>query len=101
MLCVTDVAVDKIVSTQPNIIERALTNFGFPIVVCGFLFWYIYKTHNEYRQDYKELHEQHNKEVMALTTALTSNTETIKALKDMLDDCSFIDKSMLKEEYRG
>lgn len=69
-----------------------LDKFGFPILVVVACFWYINKIQEEYRADYNELHESHAEEVKALTTALTQNTETIRALKDMLDDINFIAK---------
>lgn len=69
-----------------------LDKFGFPIVVVIACFWYINKIQEEYRADYNDLHESHAAEVRALTTALTENTETIRALKDMLNDMNCIGK---------
>lgn len=81
---------------------QAVSTIGFPIVCVGCSFWYINKTQNEYRQDYNRLHESHAKEVQALTTALTENTEVIRSLKfvlfDVLDGIEESDKNKNRGE---
>ena len=63
-----------------------LTDFGFPVfcVVCCFI--YINKTNSETRDDFNKLHETHAEEVKSLTTALTANTEVLRALKDVINN---------------
>lgn len=85
-------------SADFSAIEALADKYGFPIICVGILAWYIYKTHEEYRNDYKELHKTHQAEVKALTSALSDNTMVINRLCDTLDDCCFIDKEQLKGE---
>lgn len=52
-----------------------LSNFGFPIVCCGILMWYIFK-----------LQEAHKGEVDKMTEAINSNTLVIQRLIDKIGD---------------
>lgn len=46
-----------------DIILNAITTVGFPIVMCGILLWYIYKSQ-----------KNHKEEVMQLSEAIQNNT---------------------------
>lgn len=46
-----------------DIVLNAITTVGFPIVMCGILLWYIYKTQ-----------KSHKEEVTRLTEAIQNNT---------------------------
>lgn len=46
-----------------DIVLNAITTVGFPIVMCGILLWYIYKSQ-----------KNHKEEVMQLTEAIQNNT---------------------------
>ena len=46
-----------------DIVLNAITTVGFPIVMCGILLWYIYKSQ-----------KNHIEEVMQLTEAIQNNT---------------------------
>ena len=46
-----------------------LSNFGFPIVCCGILMWYIFK-----------LQEQHKEETNKMVEAINNNTIAIQQL---------------------
>lgn len=46
-----------------------LSNFGFPIVCCGILMWYIFK-----------LQEQHKEETSKMVEAINNNTIAIQQL---------------------
>lgn len=56
-----------------NGITTAVSTLGFPIVMCGALFWYMIKQ----RKDHKE-------EVEKLTTALENNTVAVTQLTDYI-----------------
>ena len=57
-----------------QVLESLISNLGFPIVVCGALFWYIYKTT-----------ERHYHEINALKDTLQQNTEILGQLKTLLN----------------
>ena len=46
-----------------DIVLNAITTVGFPIVMCGILLWYIYKSQ-----------KNHKEEVMQLSEAIQNNT---------------------------
>ena len=52
-----------------------LSNFGFPIVCCGILMWYIFK-----------LQEQHKEETNKMVEAINNNTIAIQQLLVKLGD---------------
>lgn len=57
-----------------NLISTLITNLGFPIAVCCYLF---------YSADKKD--ELHKQEVDAMRTSIDSNTAVIGEIKTMLD----------------
>lgn len=56
-----------------NAVITAVSTLGFPVVMCGALFWYMI----EQRKDHKE-------EVEKLTNALENNTVAITQLTDYI-----------------
>lgn len=56
-----------------QIVGQAISTWGFPIVMCAVMFWYM----NKERQDHKE-------EVTQLTTAVNNNTAVIEKLLDRM-----------------
>ena len=66
------------VSENPTLFDRIIEiveRFGFPILVCGALFWYLVT-----------LEKQHKTEVDSLRTALEQNTIAITKLVDKLGE---------------
>lgn len=57
-----------------NEIITAVSSLGFPIVMCGALFWYQIKSN-----------EEHREEVDRLRSALENNTIALTKLCDKLD----------------
>lgn len=57
-----------------NFLLTAISTVGFPIVMCGAMFWYL----NEERK-------AHEKETAGLRESLDANTNAITQLKDLLD----------------
>lgn len=52
-----------------DIVLNAITTVGFPIVMCGILLWYIYKSQ-----------KNHNEEVMQLAEAIQNNTVVMEKI---------------------
>lgn len=66
------------VSENPSLFDRIIEiveRFGFPILVCGALFWYLIT-----------LEKQHRTEVDSLRTVLEQNTLAITKLVDKLGE---------------
>ena len=57
-----------------NTIIQLVGSLGFPVVMCGALFWRMVKSH-----------EQHKEEMDKLSEALNNNTIAITKLSDNLD----------------
>lgn len=60
-----------------NLIIQAVSTVGFPIVMCGLLFWKIDKQDKEHREETTKLSE-----------SLNQNTLAIQKLVDKLDNLS-------------
>lgn len=58
-----------------NDIVTAISTVGFPIVMCGLMFWYLNQE--------KETHKQ---EVASLTSVISENKEVLVSLKQLLED---------------
>lgn len=67
-----------------NIVTSLITNLGFPIAVCCYLFW----SNNKERESAREEREQerlaHAEEMSAMRNAVESNTELISEIKATL-----------------
>ena len=57
-----------------EIIGQFISSYGFPIVMCGVMFWYM----NKEREDHKE-------EVNSMTQAIDNNNTLLQRLIDKLD----------------
>ena len=57
-----------------TIIGEFIGSYGFPMVMCLIMFWYM----NKERDDHKA-------EVTAMTDAINNNTIALEAIKDKLD----------------
>ena len=58
----------------------AIASVGFPIVACIYRAW----MHNEQEKRHEEKEEQHSKERVAMTEALTKMNVVLSDIKDML-----------------
>ena len=58
-----------------NVIVDIVKNVGFPIAICGVLFWYIY-----------HITENHKLESEKFTEAINNNTLVIQKLVDKLEN---------------
>lgn len=67
-----------------SILADFISKFGYPIVVSLIAFWYIYKTNQQYRDDMKEMRQEHADEVHTLSEAVNNNTLVMQKLVDKL-----------------
>lgn len=58
-----------------DIVLNAITTVGFPIVMCGILLWYIYKSQ-----------KSHKEEVTQLTEAIQNNTVVMEKILTKIGD---------------
>lgn len=56
-----------------NLIGQFISSYGFPIVMCIIMFWYM----NKEREDHKQ-------EVSSMTQAINNNTAVLEVIKDKL-----------------
>lgn len=73
-----------------NTITTLIGSFGFPIVACLLMGWYVkYQTDNNNTR-VKELTDEHKKEMSEVTTALNNNTLAITKLCERLGSTDVI-----------
>ena len=73
-------------------ILSAISSTGFPIVACVGIAWFFNKVNENYRQDIKEMSQQHKEEMQAMTEAVTNNTIALQKLIDKLGGGDVDDK---------
>lgn len=56
-------------------VQQLIASVGFPIVMCGALFWYI-----------NNLQKQHTEEMSKMSEAINNNTVVMQKLIDKLDN---------------
>lgn len=67
-----------------NGITTLISSFGFPIVCCIIMFWYIKETTEQHRKEVSELNDKHLTEMRDITSALNNNTLAIQKLTDYI-----------------
>lgn len=65
-------------------ILQAIATIGFPIVACIGMAIFFNKVNDNYRQDIKEINQQHKEEMKAMTEAVTNNTMALQKLADKI-----------------
>ena len=63
-----------------TIVSQLISSFGFPVVACIAMGWYINDTNNKHRQEIKELNKEHSEEMDKVRTALENNTLAVEKL---------------------
>lgn len=63
-----------------EILTNFISNFGFPIAVCIYLFWDRNKEREQHQAEMQQLREAHKQETQALTTAINNNTMALEKL---------------------
>lgn len=72
--------------TNPNVstLTQLIASYGFPIVMCLLMAWYVYDTNKKHRAEVDKLNEQHKEEMKQVTEALNNNTLALQRLCDKL-----------------
>lgn len=71
---------------EPNVstLTQFISSYGFPIVMCLLMTWYVYDTNKKHRAEVEKLNEQHKEEIKQVTEALNNNTLALQRLCDKL-----------------
>ena len=67
-------------------ITTLISSFGFPIVACLCMGWYVKYQTDENKKEIKEIAIGHKNEMAEVTTALNNNTLAIQKLCERLGD---------------
>lgn len=69
-----------------DVLMQFLYSFGFPVVMCGAMAWYVKYITDRNHDDIIALNAQHKEEINNVTVALNNNTLAIQKLIDKLED---------------
>ena len=58
-----------------NVIIQAVSTVGFPIVMCGIMFWFLNKEQ-----------ENHKNEMLSLKEVIAENNKVLEGLKQLIED---------------
>lgn len=58
-----------------EVLINAISTIGFPIVMCGIMFWFLNKEQ-----------ETHKEEMLALKDVISKNNEILASLKQLIED---------------
>ena len=58
-----------------NVVIQAISTVGFPIVMCGIMFWFLNKEQ-----------ENHKNEMLSLKEVIAENNKVLEGLKQLIDD---------------
>lgn len=58
-----------------DIITQAISTVGFPIAMCGIMFWFLYKEQ-----------ESHKAEMLSLKEVISENNQVLAGLKQLIED---------------
>ncbi len=58
-----------------DVLINAISTIGFPIVMCGIMFWFLNKEQ-----------ETHKSEMLALKDVIARNNEVLASLKQLIED---------------
>lgn len=66
-------------------IVQIVSTVGFPIVCCGFCFWYVKYITDKNREDISSLNEQHKEESNKMIEAINNNTLVMERLVEKIE----------------
>lgn len=66
-------------------IVQLIGTYGFPIVACIAMGWYVKYMIDQYRSDISRINEEHKKEMDSITEALNNNTNVLTKLCTMIE----------------
>lgn len=68
-----------------NVVVQAVSTFGFPIVMCGVMAYYVKYITDKHRDEVSKLNEQHKQEMHDIVKAVDNNTIALTKLCEKLD----------------
>lgn len=68
-----------------NVVAQLISQFGFPVVCSGVLFWYILQKDKTYTEQLDEIRKSHHDEVSELKETIANNTVAMQKLCDKLE----------------
>lgn len=74
-----------IVPDNINTIVQIVSSVGFPIVCCGFCFWYVKYITDKNREDIANLNEQRKEESNKMIEAINNNTLVMERLVEKIE----------------
>lgn len=69
-----------------EVLTEIITSVGFPIGMCIIMAIWIKITHDDHREDVKELQKNHTEETDAFVKAINENTLVLQKLIDKIGD---------------
>lgn len=66
-------------------IMQLIGSYGFPILACIAMAWYVKYTTDKNREDIKQSRESHKEEMNKITEALNNNTMAVHDLRVMIE----------------
>lgn len=66
-------------------IMQLIGSYGFPILACIAMAWYVKYTTDKNREDIKQSREAHKEEMTKITEALNNNTMAVHDLRVMIE----------------
>lgn len=66
-------------------IMQLIGSYGFPILACIAMAWYVKYTTDKNREDIKQSREVHKEEMTKITEALNNNTMAVHDLRVMIE----------------
>lgn len=64
---------------------QLISSVGFPIVACFGMGWYVKYQTDSYKEEVKDMRNEHKEEISKMSNALDKNTEAIIKLTEKLD----------------
>ena len=68
-----------------NMVIQAVSTFGFPIVMCAAMGYYVKYITDKHREEVCKLNEQHKQEMLDIVKAVDNNTIALTKLCEKID----------------
>ena len=68
-----------------NVVMQIISNFGFPILCCLAMFWYVYKSQESFQNTIEKMQQMHKEEEQKMGEAINNNTLVMTKLLERLD----------------
>lgn len=67
-----------------NTVSTLIGTYGFPVIACCVMGWYVKYTTDRHREELNRLNEQHRTEMNDIKEALNNNTLALQKLTDYI-----------------